>query len=146
MVERWIFSRGVGSNPAFSFLLFKINLVPLQLSAKRDRWQGRHARMYSRKQYPFRSHDLTKFLHKSQGTGVCGRRTKEKLLSGLINQAHIYLSHKNTRSICYLQYGNNTPIKLDSHEGSITVVHEVRNCGILTNLWFESRVFMGRPH
>ena len=86
MVERWIFSRGVGSNPAFSFLLFKINLVPLQLSAKRDRWHARHARMYSRKQYPFRSHDLTKFLHKSQGTGVCGRRTKEKTSIKLINQ------------------------------------------------------------
>lgn len=86
MVERWILSRGVGSNPAFSFLLFKINLVPLQLSAKRDRWQGRHARMYSRKQYPFRSHDLTKFLYKFQGTGECGRRTKEKTSIKLINQ------------------------------------------------------------
>ena len=112
MVERWIFSRGVGSNPAFSFLLFKINLVPLQLSAKRDRWHARHARMYSRKQYPFRSHDLTKFLHKMKGAGEGGRRTKEKTSIKLINQAHIYLSHKNTRSICYLQYGNNTPISL----------------------------------
>lgn len=111
MVERWILSRGVGSNPAFSFLLFKINLVPLQLSAKRDRWQGRHARMYSRKQYPFRSHDLTKFLHKMKGAGEGGQRTKEKLLSSLINQVvnnrpcrkHLFIT-QNTKLICYLQW------------------------------------------